>query len=120
MAATLTPYQAGFREGVTAALSPEHTHHGHEGVPTEVLTPEQRGFRDGFAAYRRCDAEEREVYAAVVALNGYGKTTNASQVSSRAVLPRTRATKVLQSLEARRLIRDVGKGSAYHWRAVTS
>lgn len=61
--------------------------------------------------------DESEAYDAVVALNAAGRTTNTSQVASRSVLPRTRAQAALVSLRARHVVHDVGKGSAYHWRA---
>jgi hypothetical protein len=60
----------------------------------------------------------REAYDAVVALNAAGRTTNTSQVASRAGLPRGRAQAALQTLQGRHAVKDTGKGSAYHWRVV--
>jgi hypothetical protein len=64
--------------------------------------------------------EELGVLRAVEALNAAGRTTNTSQVYSRAYpwVSRTRAANLLEYLShgTTRYVTDVSKGGAHHWR----
>lgn len=63
--------------------------------------------------------DERAVYDAIVTLNAAGRSTNASQVSARTGLSRQRVVTSAGYLRSYGAVRDVGKGSAYNWRAVS-
>jgi hypothetical protein len=62
-------------------------------------------------------ADEAKVYESVLYLSGSGRTGNNSQIAADTGLSRTAVGHLTRYLSARRFIRDVSKGAAYHWRA---
>jgi len=62
------------------------------------------------------DDDETRVLRAIRDLNAAKRTTNSSQVASITGMPRTRVAVLTRGLSARKYIKNVGKGAAYHWR----
>lgn len=69
--------------------------------------------------YRTFSSDEQTVLKAVARLNTARRTTNTSQVAAEAGLPRTYVAQLLAGLSSADMIRDIGKGAAYHWRMTT-
>lgn len=65
-------------------------------------------------------ADELDVLNTIQILNGQGRTTNNSQIASNSVVSRTAVAAITSSLRGWKLITDVSKGSAYHWRVTAA
>jgi DNA-binding Lrp family transcriptional regulator len=62
------------------------------------------------------DSQERDIYEAIIVLAGRGRTVNNSQIASETGISRTEVARRTTRMEARKFIKNTGKGSAYHWR----
>lgn len=65
------------------------------------------------------DSREMKIWKSVRYLNEQGRTTNNSQIAADTGISRTTVGFITSHLRAREFLRDVSKGTAYHWRADT-